>query len=485
MSDVELGDAAFADPLEGRLARFFTAELALAEEDLRVRPIRARAPGRPAVPLAGLLTATGLAVVAGVVLWSIGAGPRGFPGTPAPGSPVPGSAEPIPPPATASPSPGMLDRYPDGIPRFITGEPVFRPADALRRLDESVAGRTALVGGWQSNVALACVLIPTGQSPPPGCRLSALAETPGSEPVLLAVPADGVAHPGEGPVVLRIHALTRSETDCQALDAAACRRFQLDAVVWAGDEQTRTGPLTISQVVRQLRAIDASFSVTPIATGGPCWIGWPPQTWDVLGDLRVSRLAVFATIAARQQAERQLRSPSLPDCSLIGPHLPAGWAVFENVMVRIEGDDQAFERTLVHALSGGAQYDDGIPRWIDGEPVFRPSEAPGLAREIEDDTPFLLGGWLERFYPPCPPPPSGRTDSPLLPFCNGVMIVDVPGSATGAPLVFLRGVVPPPQGPVVLRVHVHDPLARECGSSIRDACERAIVVEAVAWTGDP
>ncbi|OGN83584.1 MAG: hypothetical protein A2X23_03175 [Chloroflexi bacterium GWC2_73_18] len=325
---------------------------------------------------------------------------------------------------------------------------------------------------------LACIV---GWDAP--CGFSAIAEAPGAEPLLRAVPADGVTLPGDGPVAFRIRPLDRERVDCvfTTTRGALCLLAEIEAVVWEGDEFTRTAPLTVSQVVPQLRVFAPALSVTPSPSPTGCPL--PPQTWRVTDDLRFDLIAVFPTVTDRVDAEPQLRGSNGPGCAVEGRSGGTAWATFENVMV-LAVAEPGFQRTVVHALSGGGQYADGIPRWIEGEPVFRPSEAGGIAQQTADDTAFLLGGWFEVYYPPCPPPPSPRPESPLLPYCNGLMIVDIPGSATGAPLVFLRGVVPP-QGPVVLRVHVHDPLARECDSSIRDVCERAIVVDAVAWTGDP
>jgi hypothetical protein len=50
------------------------------------------------------------------------------------------------------------------------------------------------------------------------------------------------------------------------------------------------------------------------------------------------------------------------------------------------------------------------------------------------------------------------------------------GSQVGAQLVKLL------IHPVVLRVHAHDPLARECPEITRVACDAAVVIDSVVWS---
>jgi hypothetical protein len=38
---------------------------------------------------------------------------------------------------------------------------------------------------------------------------------------------------------------------------------------------------------------------------------------------------------------------------------------------------------------------------------------------------------------------------------------------------------------VIVRAHVNDPLAADCPSAVRTACEQSLVVESVVWSSKP
>ena len=129
------------------------------------------------------------------------------------------------------------------------------------------------------------------------------------------------------------------------------------------------------------------------------------------------------------------------------------------------------------------RYGDGIPMRIDGEPVLR---IPVLDAEAPmDDTSFLLGAWTvdwSGITVSCgisieTPPPIG----PMR--CNTRWLSDGPANHGHSPL-FLDGWPTMPAGPVVVRVHRHDPRAQQCGPTLRDGCEATAVIEEVVWTGD-
>ena len=197
---------------------------------------------------------------------------------------------------------------------------------------------------------LACIV---GWDAP--CGFSAIAEAPGAEPLLRAVPADGVTLPGDGPVAFRIRPLDRERVDCvfTTTRGALCLLAEIEAVVWEGDEFTRTAPLTVSQVVPQLRVFAPALSVTPSPSPTGCPL--PPQTWRVTDDLRFDLIAVFPTVTDRVDAEPQLRGSNGPGCAVEGRSGGTAWATFENVMV-LAVAEPGFQRTVVHALSGGGQY---------------------------------------------------------------------------------------------------------------------------------
>ncbi len=137
-----------------------------------------------------------------------------------------------------------------------------------------------------------------------------------------------------------------------------------------------------------------------------------------------------------------------------------------------------------------SRYDDGIPRTFDGQPVLRGAEALARADAAGDDTAFLVGGWITV-------PPAGVVygctpmhGPPWVQTCGGPTLADLGGSDqvlwpdverrlvfTGVDFSAAR------TGAAILRVHVHDPRAADCGSD-HDVCDAAVVVEAIAWNGD-
>ncbi|MGZ6295571.1 MAG: hypothetical protein ACXWPV_00360 [Candidatus Limnocylindrales bacterium] len=135
-----------------------------------------------------------------------------------------------------------------------------------------------------------------------------------------------------------------------------------------------------------------------------------------------------------------------------------------------------------------ATYPDGIPRSVDGQPVLRPAEARDQAAHATDDTPFLLGGWADRTVMFCalmlPRPPA---ETALLPSCNPTEIGEALGATDGLPVAFVGGASStagfPTRGPLIVKVHAHDPLAEQCQEATKSACRQAIVVEAVVWNG--
>ena len=137
------------------------------------------------------------------------------------------------------------------------------------------------------------------------------------------------------------------------------------------------------------------------------------------------------------------------------------------------------------------RYADGLPRTLDSQPVLRGDAALAHARTTPDATPFLLGGWvtivpgLPIACPAVLPSPGSEWLAP----CGQPSFSDLAGNAAGdlvaaGELTFhffdTSGL---PSGPAILRVHVHDPRAAECGGQ-DTACGRAMVAEAVLWTGD-
>ena len=138
-----------------------------------------------------------------------------------------------------------------------------------------------------------------------------------------------------------------------------------------------------------------------------------------------------------------------------------------------------------------ARYDDGLPRVFDGQPVLRGKAAFAHEATATDARPFLLGGWVTNVpgaVISCPAMPATGAAVWLAP-CGQPTFSDLAGDpnpslVAGGELTFHFADVSTLQsGPVILRVHVHDPRAAQCGTQ-EAASARAMVVEAVVWGGD-
>jgi hypothetical protein len=137
------------------------------------------------------------------------------------------------------------------------------------------------------------------------------------------------------------------------------------------------------------------------------------------------------------------------------------------------------------------RYLDGLPRTLDSQPVLRGEAALAHAGATADATPFLLGGWMT-VVPGLPlscPAVLPSTGSEWFAPCGQPAFADVAGDVAGdvvaaGELTFhfldTSGLQ---SGPAILRVHVHDPRASQCGGQ-DTACGRAMVADAVLWTGD-
>lgn len=131
---------------------------------------------------------------------------------------------------------------------------------------------------------------------------------------------------------------------------------------------------------------------------------------------------------------------------------------------------------------------DGIPTRIGAETVLRGGdEIAARVGASPDDTTFLIGGWATgQIMYRCP----AATDRPLprtyesLRACGAPAfhVMEGPDRDTGVVVVALGAPAVPAPGPVVLRVHVHDPLAVACPDPIRPACETTVVLDEVVWT---
>jgi hypothetical protein len=122
------------------------------------------------------------------------------------------------------------------------------------------------------------------------------------------------------------------------------------------------------------------------------------------------------------------------------------------------------------------RYSDGILRTFDGQPVLRWSEALGKRDTATDDTPFLVGVWLDR--------PFGFFNCPKDGCHFRYVSADAGGQLVSDSIVTLRfytgGFA---TGPAIMRAHVHD--TRITGCQSQESCDQTIVVDDIIWTGDP
>jgi hypothetical protein len=133
--------------------------------------------------------------------------------------------------------------------------------------------------------------------------------------------------------------------------------------------------------------------------------------------------------------------------------------------------------------SGPDRYDDGIPRTWQGQPVLRGQAALNFAKASTDATPFLVAFWAGIEYSHgCGSFPT-EDDRFRCDFMDEVG--DQPGVRSGELGANLRvdtSKVAP--GPVIARVHTHDPEFNGCTSDLVAACEAVMVGDSILWSGD-
>ena len=136
------------------------------------------------------------------------------------------------------------------------------------------------------------------------------------------------------------------------------------------------------------------------------------------------------------------------------------------------------------ATSDPGRYSDGIPTTWQGEPVLRGRAALDAAMASKDETPFLVAFWagIEEAQS-CVAQPLGNSY-----YGCGWMdnVGDQPGVYSpdlGHALHVDTSSVAP--GPVIARVHTHDPKLDGClPVSVVAACQAFMVGDAIVWSGD-
>ncbi|MFI5258126.1 MAG: hypothetical protein ACHQ01_00730 [Candidatus Limnocylindrales bacterium] len=138
------------------------------------------------------------------------------------------------------------------------------------------------------------------------------------------------------------------------------------------------------------------------------------------------------------------------------------------------------------------RYGDGIPQVWQGQPVLRWTDALARRSTATDDTPFLAGGWLD--IPvgasSCPASHADPSAPPTTWISNGGCQFNYVSTDAGSQPTTQNGVTTfrfykgnLTSGPAIMRVHIHDPRATQCGYQ-EAICDDMIVVDDVVWTGD-
>lgn len=190
---------------------------------------------------------------------------------PSAGQPSESSA---PPGGADSIAPGVLpvvvpshsaDRFPDGLPRSIGGEPVLRGPDALAHAQAASSDAPFLVGVWLDvyTGARSCLI----DRCPSGIEVS---DEAGSG---VSVLQDGNTDYGfaaglaTGPAVLQVHVDDPRVSPCPSASVACDRLIVVDKAVWTGDSFTDPQPLTIAAVIAAIHGLDPTVSLTRIGDG--------------------------------------------------------------------------------------------------------------------------------------------------------------------------------------------------------------------------
>jgi hypothetical protein len=168
----------------------------------------------------------------------------------------------------AEPSVGSAvstNRFADGLPRSIGGEPVLRGAEVLAKVQAADSDAPFLVGVWldvytgpRSCFADRC---PSGiaVSDEAGSGTSVLQD--GNMAYQFAT---GLA---TGPAVLQVHVDDPRVSPCPSATVACDRLIVVDKAIWTGDSFTDPQPLTVAAVVAAIHRLDPAVSLTLIGDG--------------------------------------------------------------------------------------------------------------------------------------------------------------------------------------------------------------------------
>lgn len=130
-----------------------------------------------------------------------------------------------------------------------------------------------------------------------------------------------------------------------------------------------------------------------------------------------------------------------------------------------------------------SRYPDGIPLTWQGQPVLRWGDAMARRATATDDTPFLVGAWVEILDGwNCPAQGTDPFDPRECGFKSISADAGGPGNEPDTiSFHFFQGTLV--RGPAILRVHLHDPRSNQCLGE-EAICQSEIVIEKALWTGD-
>ena len=427
-----------------------------------------------------------VAVVVDAVLWQATVVP----------APVPSPAGPL---------------YPDGIPMTLGGESVLRPTQAAARAVASTDASTFLVGGWVSSVfPYAGCPLPSGSAAElaldAGFCASYLTEAPANDvvgPLKLHFEQAVPGWQGAGPVVLRVHTHDPLAASCDAPNVYACEHaVVVDAIAWDGLTIGPDGlPASIEgqqtlSVPEALVRLAGSTDSTPFLVRGlyssvaiPCAF-IPPTVPPTPGSSLLPQPCDPSILSATPMAVGQAQVTASDLKLTLGPGMVAPPRESEAVVIQVHGHDPASAACdpSIRAACEAAVIVDGvvwtastglllpvssagsvdIPYDIDGQPVLRGAAFVDRVAS-DDDTPFLVGGWMpttpEVYFCPFVPAPSpgASLDPAAQALCGGLWFLDAPGDPQGVsrgspPWVAVRinvvTTVPAWGAPFVMLVHL-------------------------------
>lgn len=248
------------------------------------------------------------------------------------------------------------DRFVDGIPAVLDGEPVVRVRDAIV-LPE---GSAVLVGGWTRRRDCAGGIAGTGVCP------AALSDLPFRSQRAAELDLVGQAsfESAEGPRVFR--ATVQSDSNCG--DDACLPQLSVGDALWSGDSLTTTSPIQTAIALEGLETRFPTLDFAPFEEASSCPVRWPFQSYLVstaetlsaeLPGLPIRLVVLYPSVAdladespaARNGAAGLTRFDAANRCvSLSSGVDESEWVVLDNAMVLLGADDPGVLAEVNEAL---------------------------------------------------------------------------------------------------------------------------------------